>query len=71
MVQMKCHPLNKYYAFFVDIKKAFDSIDRSFLIQKLIKVGVNSNLVNALRTLYQNMTMNVNGTNVKTNAGVI
>ena len=42
----------KHYLLFVDLAKAFDSVDRGKLIDLLYQKGVNPTLVNAIRQLY-------------------
>jgi|OM-RGC.v1.029337129 Reverse transcriptase (RNA-dependent DNA polymerase). len=59
------------YAIFVDLKKAFDSVDRQQLVNKLQKAGINSNLVMTIRQMYSKMTLKVDEEIVPTNIGVI
>ena len=40
------------YASFIDLKKAFDFIDRELLLYKLIKIGVDGKLYNPLKCIY-------------------
>ena len=49
----------KVYAFFVDFKAAFDSIDRSALFYKMTNMGVSSKFLRVLRELYKNTTAKV------------
>ena len=42
----------KLYCAFLDLEKAFDKINRSFLWQKLIKQSISSKLVKALKSMY-------------------
>ena len=42
----------KLYCIFIDYKKAFDKVNRSFLWQKLLSENVSSKFVNALRSMY-------------------
>ncbi len=37
---------------FVDFKKAFDYVDHSFLLHKLIHIGINGRIYNTIKTLY-------------------
>ena len=39
---------------FIDFQKAFDSVDRNFLLYKLLKIGVSGNMYNAISSLYSN-----------------
>ena len=44
----------KVYTAFVDLEKAFDSVDRSMMWRVLEMYGVNKTLLNAIRAIYQN-----------------
>ena len=44
----------KVYAAFVDLEKAFDSVDRSMMWCVLERYGVNKALRNAIRAIYLN-----------------
>ena len=48
--------LNKHdtYACFVDFKKAFDSVPRDLLWKKLLKAGINSNVLSSIKALHRN-----------------
>ena len=39
---------------FIDFQKAFDSIDRNFLLYKLSQIGINCNMYCAISSLYNN-----------------
>ena len=55
LIQDYCHKKGKkIFACFVDFKKAFDSIPRELLFQKLQKIGVNGKFFNVLKTIYNN-----------------
>ena len=55
LIQDYCHKKGKkIYACFVDFKKAFDSIPRELLFQKLSKIGVTGKFFNILKTMYKN-----------------
>ena len=45
------------YLLFVDLKKAFDSVDRAMLLRLLKNAGANDRLVRALRSLYDGMAL--------------
>ena len=55
---------------YVDLKKAFDSVNRQQLIDRLLSKGINSNLVAAFRTLYNGMAFKINNERVTSNQGV-
>ena len=42
------------YACFVDFTKAFDSVPRDLLWKKLLKAGINSNILTSIKALYRN-----------------
>ena len=42
------------YTCFVDFKKAFDSVSRDMLWKKLLKAGINSNILSSIKALYRN-----------------
>jgi len=48
----------KLYAFFSDLKAAFDTVDRSLLYDKMKKLGIREEQINAIRNIY-NETSNV------------
>jgi hypothetical protein len=39
---------------FIDFQKAFDSVERNFLLYKLSKIGVIGNFYNAILSMYSN-----------------
>ena len=39
---------------FIDFQKAFDSVDRNFLLYKLSQIGINGQMYNAISSLYNN-----------------
>ena len=49
---------------FIDLKKAFDSVDRNLLWYKLLCYGINDNLLEILKVLYSrvNYCLEINGT---------
>ncbi len=51
------------YACFVDMKKAFDSVNRTRLLDKLRTIGINDNIYFDVKTIYDNMScaVHVNG----------
>ena len=40
------------YAAFIDLKKAFDFVDRDMLLYKLIKNGIDGKVYNSLKSMY-------------------
>ena len=42
---------------FVDYKKAFDSVDRSLLLYKLLKIGVHGNFYKAISAMFYNPSL--------------
>ena len=55
MIQQYCHQKNeKIFSCFVDFSKAFDTIPRDLLFQKLLDRGVNGKFFNNVKTLYAN-----------------
>ncbi|UYV63861.1 hypothetical protein LAZ67_2005844 [Cordylochernes scorpioides] len=46
----------KCYMFFVDLKKAFDTVPHSLLWRKLVDAGLNHRFVNLIKYYYTNMT---------------
>ncbi len=49
----------KLMAFFVDLKAAFDSLDREELMAELKKIGVKGRLLNSIRMIYGRTTNQV------------
>lgn len=45
-------PKNKVYAFFVDFRAAFDTVDRHALFYKLYNCGVSSKLIKIMQSIY-------------------
>ena len=55
LIQDYCHKKGKkIYGCFVDFKKAFDSVPRELLFQKLLKIGITGKFFNVLKTMYNN-----------------
>ena len=51
---------NKYlYTCFVDFSKAFDSIWRKGLIQKLARIGLNGKFLNIIKSIYETTTNSI------------
>ena len=56
----------KCYLIFFDQKKAFDFVDRSILVQKLIDMGLHNDLVKIIKELLSNTKTMVDGEYVNT-----
>ena len=55
LIQLNCHKKGqKIFSCFVDFKKAFDSIPRDILLEKILNIGVSGKFFNVLKTLYLN-----------------
>ena len=55
LIQRYCHQKNeKIFGCFVDFSKAFDTIPRDLLFQKLLRYGINGKFFNNIKTLYSN-----------------
>ena len=53
LVKQKCHSQGtKIYSCFVDFKKAFDSVPRDLLLEKLLNLGITGKFFNILRQIY-------------------
>ncbi|UYV70248.1 hypothetical protein LAZ67_7002277 [Cordylochernes scorpioides] len=53
----------KCYSFFVDLKKAFDTVPHALLWTKLVKIGLNYRFVNLIKRYYEDMTAAVRWNN--------
>lgn len=56
IVQLQFNKKEKLYAFFVDFKAAFDTINREALFYKLYAQGMSSKMVRLLKELYRKTT---------------
>ena len=55
LIQRYCHQENrKIFSCFVDFSKAFDTIPRDLLFEKLLKYGINGTFFNNIKTMYTN-----------------
>ena len=54
LIELYSHKKKKLYCAFIDYKKAFDSIDRSLLWQKLLSQNVCGKFFNVIHNLYNN-----------------
>ena len=55
------HKRPQHFLIFLDLAKAFDSINRSTLVTLLYEKEVNTTLVNAIRSIYSQTYMHANG----------
>ncbi len=63
------------YAAFVDMKKAYDTVDRSLLLGKMIELGAGEKFVEAIAALYQETSYRIKDNNLmgpefRTNKGL-
>ena len=60
--------IDKNYMISIDAEKAFDKIQHPFLITTLQKTGIEGNLLNVVKAIYDKPTANIilNGENLKT-----
>ncbi|UYV66411.1 hypothetical protein LAZ67_4001582 [Cordylochernes scorpioides] len=66
----------KFYAFFIDLKKAFDTVPQALLWKKLLDIGLNFIFINLIKNYYENMTAAVRWNNsltefIKIKSGVL
>ncbi|CAD6234564.1 GSCOCG00001987001-RA-CDS [Cotesia congregata] len=54
------------YVCFVDLKQAFDTVDRKLLLQKLQKIGIGGKMYKMIETIYKNTTCEVTVNGAKT-----
>ena len=55
LIQRYCHQENKkIFSCFVDFSKAFDTIPRDLLFEKLLKYGIKGKFFNNIKTMYTN-----------------
>jgi hypothetical protein len=54
-LQLQCHSRGRnVYSCFIDFKKAFDSIPREKLFDKLLRIGIDGKFFNNIKVLYEN-----------------
>ena len=76
ILQKYCHKSKKrLYGCFVDFSKAFDSVPRDILLEKLKKHGINGKVFNIIQTIYLEDTVSIkignkHSASFKTNKGV-
>ena len=66
-------PLNKRpktFVVFIDLKKAFDVVDRTILREKLIAFNFNPQIINSISELQKLTMMNFNNEKAKSMKGV-
>lgn len=59
--QLESKKAPKEFLFFLDLKKAFDTIDRALLLDTMDKKKLNRRLIAAVRNLYHDMKMEIDG----------
>lgn len=45
----------KLYACFIDLRTAFDAVDRKLMVKKLRKLGIKGRMLKAIERIYQRM----------------
>ena len=76
VLQKYCHRSNKrLFGCFVDFSKAFDSVPRDILLEKLKKHGISGKIFNIIQTIYLEDTVSIkignqHSSSFKTNKGV-
>lgn len=53
MLKQKNNAREKTFPLFIDYWKSFDTVNRSILLNKLRKLGVDPNLIQTIRTLFE------------------
>ena len=61
----------QFFLLFIDLRKAFDTIDRAKLLQQMRDKRINTNIIMAMRDIYQKMDLMVDNVAVPTNIGVV
>ena len=59
IIQLQLQKKGKLFAFFVDFKRAFPSINHALLWQKLARKGLSSKIINILISLYSKAKMSI------------
>ena len=59
IVNVKLTAGKKIWAFFVDLKTAFDSVDRNQLYEKLFRLNIPTYITEAIRNLYRRTPHNI------------
>ena len=60
IVQGRLEQKKKTWATFVDFSKAFDGVSRSFLLYKLLQVGVDGKFYKAVKSIYRHTVASIN-----------
>ena len=61
----------KGWALFIDLKSAFDKINHEYLFEEMLMHGIDSNLVETIKWMYQETEFQVGDHGVKIGSGVI
>ena len=59
----------KTYFVFIDIAKAFDSLPRTRLLNKLINIGLDKSIIQIIEDLLTDTQMQMNNERIKINRG--
>ena len=55
LIDKYCHKKNKrIFSCFIDFSKAFDSVPRGILLERLFKIGIKGKVFNIIRNIYSN-----------------
>ena len=54
---------NKGYLIFIDIHKAYDNVDRSILLRKLVEKNIPNNVIKLLQNMYSKFRVTIDGEN--------
>ena len=77
VVEQRMNKGKPTYCAFVDLKKAFDSVNRNYLWLKLARMGVSKKIIKIIESMYESATLSVRfsynevGEQFKTNRGVL
>ena len=54
---------NKGYLIFIDVYKAYDNVDRSILIRKIVEKNIPNNVIKLLQNKYSKFRVPIDGEN--------
>ena len=61
----------KFFAWFIDLAKAYDSVPRCLLIEKMIKLGLDQSLIRIIAEMLTKTFMTVNDEKFEANMGCL